>query len=293
MTYQTIIYQPGRIARVILNRPAKLNAENFTMLREMDQAFRAAVDDPDCRVIVLSGAGRVFSAGHDLTSDDQRADIERLARPLAPYDRGLLSRDIYTDSHLRWRDLPKPMIAMVHGQCIYGGWMIAAAMDFIFASEDATFVPTYGDYFTVNYDVGPRRAKELLFANRFITAQEAMAVGLVNRLYPAETLEAETLEYAERVASQDPAAARLTKFAINQAMDNAGFSVSVRAVGSSFITRAYPPAQPPGEPAPALQGTARPAGLDFGGQFKARVTQALEYFRRDQAKAAQRSNRAG
>jgi enoyl-CoA hydratase len=282
VTYQTIIYHPGRIARVILNRPDKLNAQNFTMLREMDHAFRAAVDDPACRVIVLSGEGRIFSAGHDLTSAEQRADIATLASHLEPYDRGLLSREIYTDSHLRWRDLPKPTIAMVHGQCIFGGWMIAAAMDFIFASSDAIFLPSYGDYFTVNFDVGWRKAKEILFATRFITAQEAMASGLVGQVFAPEELEQETLAYAERIAEQDPSQVRLIKFAINQAMDNMGFSTSVRAVGTSFITRQYP--SPVRDGVVAEQPAPRPAGLDPKGQFKNRVTRALEYFRRDQAK---------
>jgi enoyl-CoA hydratase/carnithine racemase len=71
MEFETIIYQPGRIARVILNRPEKLNAQNFTMLQEMDRAFCAATDDPECRVIILSGQGRIFSAGHDLSSREQ------------------------------------------------------------------------------------------------------------------------------------------------------------------------------------------------------------------------------
>ena len=282
MTYKTIIYRPGRIARVILNRPDKLNAQNFTMLREMDHAFHAAVNDPECRVIVLSGEGRFFSAGHDLTSEDQRADIATLASHLEPYDRGLLSREIYTDSHLRWRDLPKPMIAMVHGQCIFGGWMIAAAMDFIFASDDAIFLPSYGDYFTVNFDVGWRKAKEILFATRFISAQEAMATGLVGQVFPPDQLEKETLDYAERIAEQDPGQVRLIKFAINQAMDNMGFSSSVRAVGSSFITRPYPAPVRDGVAQP--QAAPRPAGLDPNGQFKSRVSRALEYFRRDRAK---------
>jgi enoyl-CoA hydratase/carnithine racemase len=181
MQLKRILYQPGPVARVILNRPEKLNAQSLGLLAEMDWAFNAAVEDPECRVIVLSGMGRSFSAGHDLSTDDQRAETRERIAGKDPFAQGLMYRDIYTDSHLRWRDLPKPTIAMVHGQCIYGGWMIAAAMDIVFAAEDALFIPTYGDYFTTAWDVGPRKAKELLFANRFITASEAMAWGFVNR----------------------------------------------------------------------------------------------------------------
>lgn len=287
MDFETLIYKPGPVARVILNRPGKLNAQNWRMLQEMEQAFDLAVDDPDCRVIVLSGEGRAFSAGHDLSSEDQHRDIAEQAQHLDPYNRGQLSRDVYTDSHLRWRDLPKPTIAMVHGQCIYGGWMIASAMDFIFAADDALFIPTYGDYFTMPYDLGPRKAKELLFANRFMTAEEALQWGFVNRTYAAADLEEETLHYAARVAEQDPQSTRLTKFAINQAMDNMGFSTHIRAVGLSFITRVYPPARNAGHPPPPPGGP-RPAGLDLGGQFKNRVRQAIDYLRQDQAREASR-----
>jgi enoyl-CoA hydratase len=274
MQLERIIYQPGRIARVILNRPDKLNAQSVGLLGEMDFAFNDAVADPACRVIVLSGNGRAFSAGHDLTSDEQIASRrERYAAAKDHFGRGLLSREIYTDSHLRWRDLPKPTIAMVQGYCIYGGWMIAAAMDIVYAAEDALFVPTYGDYFTAAWDVGPRKAKELLFGNRIITAAEAMAFGFVNRTFPASQLETETLRYAERVADQDPGNNRLVKFAINQAEDGMGFSQSVRAVGAAFITR------PAAEPAPA-----RASGTDGTNYFRRKVTEAMAYLRQDQAR---------
>ncbi len=177
MDLKTVVYRPGPVARVILNRPEKLNAQSWTLLSEMDQAFAAAVADPECRVIVLSGEGRAFSAGHDLSSDQQREDASARQGPLDPFARGLLNRDIYTDSHLRWRDLPKPTIAMVHWYCFWGGWMTATAMDIIFAADDATFLTTYGDHFTTAWDVGPRKAKEILFGNRAITADEAMAWG--------------------------------------------------------------------------------------------------------------------
>jgi enoyl-CoA hydratase len=278
MELSRIIYSPGPVARIILNRPEKLNAQSLGLLAEMDWAFNAAVADPACRVIVLSGAGRSFSGGHDLSSDEQRADTRERVEGKDPFALGLMYRDIYTDSHLRWRDLPKPTIAMVHGQCIFGGWMIAAAMDIVFAADDALFIPTYGDYFTTAWDVGPRKAKELLFANRFITAAEAMAWGFVNRTFPAADLELQTLDYAARVAEQDAGANRLVKFAINQAEDGMGFTQSVRAVGASFITRSY---RQPGQPRED-----RPTGTDLSGQFRNKVAQAMDYLRRDKDKAA-------
>jgi enoyl-CoA hydratase len=279
--FTTIIYRPGPVTRVILNRPDKRNAQSWTLLSEMDLAFGRALADPQCRVIVLSGEGPDFSAGHDLSTDQQRAAVAARQGPLDSYARGLLNREIYTDSHLRWRDLAKPTIAMVHGRCIYGGWMVAAAMDIIFAADDALFVPTYGDYFTTAWDLGPRKAKELLFANRIITAAEAMDWGFVNRVFPAHRLEAETMRYAERVAEQDPSANRLAKFAVNQAQDGMGFTASVRAVGASFISRRYETPERARDGVGAAAGSRSPrSGL--GGQFRDRVAQALAYFAEDQ-----------
>jgi enoyl-CoA hydratase len=273
--YQTIIYQPGPAARVILNRPERLNAQSWTLLAEMEDAFNTAVKDPDVRVIILSGAGRSFSAGHDLDSPEQRADQRQRNEGLDAFARTGQSRDIYVDSHLRWRDLPKPTIAMVHGYCIYGGWMIASAMDFIFAAEDALFIPTFGDYFTTSWDLGPRKAKEILYENRFMSAEEAMTWGFVNRVYPAADLERETLAYAGRVAEHDPFSTRTIKFTINQTLDTMGFTASVRSVGASFMRR---PAQPP-----------RPEGATTTpqeGRFRNLVGRAMEYLREDREKSS-------
>lgn len=127
MVYQDITYEPGPVARVILNRPHKLNAQSWNLLGEMDDAFNEAVKDPDVRIILLSGAGPAFSAGHDLDSKEQTNQRHERTEGLDGYAKSAQLFDIYTESHLRWRDLPKPTVAMVHGYCIFGGWMIAAA----------------------------------------------------------------------------------------------------------------------------------------------------------------------
>jgi len=273
MDYKTIRYESGPVARVILDRPEKLNAQSWTMLLEMDRAFNAAVSDPQTGVIILSGEGRAFSAGHDLDSEDQMADRKKLTEGLNGFAISGLSKDIYVDMHLRWRDLPKPTIAVVHGYCIYGGWMIASAMDFIFASEDALFIPTYGDYFTTSWDVGARKAKEILYENRFMTAKEAMTWGFVNRVYPAEDLEKETLKYAARVIETGQFYNRTVKFAINKTLDVMGFTASVRAVGEYFIRR--DPTQQPRQP-----GT---PPLDD--RFRNLAAEAMKYLREDQEKS--------
>jgi enoyl-CoA hydratase len=273
MNYKSIKYEPGAVARIRLNRPEKLNAQSWTMLLEMDDAFNKAVADPQCGVIILSGEGRAFSAGHDLDSPDQLADRKKRAEGLSGFSVTGLSRDLYVDMHLRWRDLPKPTIAMVHGYCIFGGWMIAAAMDFIFASEDALLIPTYGDYMTTSWDVGVRKAKEILFENTFMTAREAMQWGFVNRVYPAADLEKETLKYANRVVETGQFYCRTVKFAINQAQDMSGFSTSVRSIGEYFIRTD-----------PSQTGAGGEPGARPNSRFRNLSSRAIQYLEEDRGK---------
>lgn len=277
-TYETLVYEPGPVARVILNRPEKQNAQSWKLLREMEAAFNEAVADPACGVIVLSGSGKSFSAGHDLDSSDQTAHAREQQRELDGFARTELYRDIYIDSHLRWRNLTKPTIAMVHGYCIFGGWMIAAAMDVIIAAEDSRFIPVYGDYFTTTWDVGARKAKQILFGNKFMTAAEAMQCGFVSTVVPAADLEAETLKYAGRVAENNPVLNRRIKFAVNQTLDMMGFSTSVRALHPDFNDRLLPPLaseQSDEQQAPVEQRSVR------NGQFRDQVGRAMQYGRED------------
>jgi enoyl-CoA hydratase len=227
--YEQVRYEiDGRVARVILDRPHARNAQSRLLREEMDDAFNRAVDDHDVGVIVLSGAGESFSAGHDLGTPEEQADRER--RPYEEGMRGNYERSVSTnvDNTLRWRELPKPTIAMVHGYCIYGGWMIASAMDLIFAAEDAMFLGSNFQYFSTPWDIHPRKAKELLFEGRFIDGREAERLGLVNRVYGADQLEAETMAYAHRVAENDPFQLRMTKLAVNQAQEAQGFTGAIR-----------------------------------------------------------------
>ena len=190
----------GQVATLTLDRPRYRNAQSWQLLDELDAGFDRAVADRDVRVVVVCGEGEHFSAGHDLGTPEQIADYEQ--RGIGPVGIGEYEafRKYNLDLTLKWRNLPKPTIAMVRGYCIYGGWMIAAAMDVIFASPDARFLAGQVEYFSVPFDVGFRKAKELLFENRFIDAEEARALGFVNRVFPADQLEAETLAWASRVA---------------------------------------------------------------------------------------------
>jgi enoyl-CoA hydratase len=205
----------------------------------MDHAFECAAEDDEVRVVILSGEGEHFSAGHDLGTPEEETD--RKERGFPTEGRGIYKRmrQIYMENTMRWRNLQKPTIAMVHGYCIFGGWMIASAMDVIFASEDALFLPSQFQYFSAPWDLGPRKAKEILFEHRFITAGEALDRHFINRIYPRDELEEETLAYASRVAENDPFTVRSAKFSINHMMDTMGFTAEVEASFQTYFIRRY------------------------------------------------------
>ena len=128
---------------------------------------------------------------------------------------------------LRWRDLAKPTIAGVHGMCIYGGWMIASAMDLIVASDDARFLPAHFQYFSVPWDLGPRKTKELLWKAEFVTADDALELGFVNHVVPRAELDDAVDELAGRIARQDPFVASMIKRSVNEMQDHMGFRSAI------------------------------------------------------------------
>ena len=270
--YQFVVYEVAdKIARITLNRPEQVNVQSTALLEELDHAIDAAGADPSVRVICLFGAGRHFSAGHDLGSPEETAHREQ--HPPQDGTRGVFERNwrLYVDMHLRWRNVPKPMICAVQGYCIYGGWMVASTAEFIFAADDALFLGSAFQYFSIPYDIHHRMAKELLFQSRFIDARQAKALGLVNRVIAPERLVAETLEYAADVASNDPFDLRATKLAINQALDAQGFTAHIYNAHSTYMVRRLG-ASDPGYVLP------KPAS----GKRQPMVQVALERYQRDQ-----------
>jgi enoyl-CoA hydratase len=213
----------GPLGVITLNRPAYRNAQSYRMLDEIDQAFAVAKSDTTVRVVIVRGAGGVFSAGHDLGTPDALAYRQALgANPgIETYDQ---FKRYNLDLLLAWRNFPKPTIAMVEGYCIYAGWMLAAAMDVVFASDNAEFLAGFVEYMSIPWDIGIRRAKELCFESRFISAAEAREYGLVNRVTTPENLERETYAWARRVAENSPDALRFAKIQMNKAQDAQGFT---------------------------------------------------------------------
>ncbi len=236
MEYQQIEYETdGRIAVVRTNRPRYRNAQSRVLLEEMDHAFLRAERDPKIHVVILQGAGDHFSAGHDLGTPEQEADLEE--RPYAPGTLGHMQMtwDLFVDASLRWRDLKKPTIAEVQGYCIFGGYLIASCMDLIIAADDALFLPSHLQLFTAPWDLGIRNAKAILFENRFIPAEEAHELGLVHKVVPRDRLAEETWQQAERIAVNDLLSLRMLKQSINGAQDAMGYRTSVHTAHSNYM----------------------------------------------------------
>ena len=223
------------LALITLNRPKYRNAQSYRLLDELDAALMAADADPGVKVIVLRGSGGNFSSGHDLGTPES---LEARALAGVP-DSGIEFYENFRrynlDLTLRWRNITKPTIAMVEGFCIYGGWMIAASMDLVFAASDAKFLAGLLEYFSVPFDVGIRKAKELCFESRFITAEEGKEAGFVSRIYAPEDLERETLDYARRCAENTTTALRMSKLAINKIQDAQGYSNAMEGAFADYF----------------------------------------------------------
>jgi enoyl-CoA hydratase len=237
--WNDVLYEvQGKVALVTLARPRYRNAQSWRLLDELDAALDRACADRQVSVIIVRGEGDHFSSGHDLGTPEQVADVRARGVPAVGITEYDAFRKYNLDLTLKWRNLPKPTIAMVRGYCIYGGWMIAAAMDLVFASPDARFLAGQVEYFSIPFDVGFRKAKELLFESRLIDAEEARQLGFVNRVYAADALERETLAFAGRVAEQGYGGLRMAKLAVNKMQDLVGFSAAMEAAFADFLVTA-------------------------------------------------------
>jgi enoyl-CoA hydratase len=236
----------GAAAVVTMDRPKYRNAQNSAMTYALDAAFGRAVDDAEVKVIVLAGAGDHFSAGHDIGSPERDIDASFDRKAVLWWDHvdraGADSRfaresEVYLGMCRRWREIPKPMVAMVQGACIAGGLMLAWCADLVVAADDAFFadpVVRMGipgvEYFAHPWVMGPRFAKEFLFTGERVPAARALQWGMVNRVVPRAELEAETFALAERIATMPQFGLALTKKAVNQAEDLMGLRSGMDAV---------------------------------------------------------------
>ena len=239
MTDPVVLYETrGSVAMVTMNRPRYRNAQNVKMTYALDDAFSKAVADDSVAVIVLGGAGDHFSAGHDIGSPgrDIHQDFDRVATNWWPHAKTegaenifVREQEVYLGMCRRWRETPKPTIAMVQGACVAGALMLAWSCDLIVASDDAFFadpVLSMGipgvEYFAHPYVMNARLAKEFLFLGEKMSAARAYEIGMINRVFARDALETETHELAERIAKNPRFGLALTKKAINQAEDRMG-----------------------------------------------------------------------
>jgi enoyl-CoA hydratase len=237
--------QRGAVALVKMNRPAVRNAQNAKLTHALDAAFTRAVADDAIKVIVLAGEGNHFSAGHDIGTPER--DIHRSFPRIATMaweheDKQGAEATFVRESELylgmcrRWREIPKPTIAMVQGACIAGGLMLAWICDLIIAADDAFFadpvlkmgIPGV-EYFAHPHVMSPRMAKEFLFLGERMSAARAYEIGMINRVVPRAELEKETLAVAEKIAAMPRFGLLLAKKAINQAEDRMGLQNTMDA----------------------------------------------------------------
>jgi len=244
--YKQVIYETPaeHVARIVLNRPEKRNAQDTNMLYELNDAFDRAAQDDEVRVIILAGAGKDFSSGHDMR---ETGHLENQAqhRPVTtstafhrPGAEGRMAREeeIYVGFCERWRNIPKPTIAEVQGRCIAGGLILIWPCDLIVASEDAQFQDVTlalgiagAEYFAHPWELGPRKAKDMLFTGAPIGAEEARMLGMVNHVVPRDRLQAATLDLAVTIARQPTFALKAAKMAVNAAQDAQGRQAAMTA----------------------------------------------------------------
>ena len=235
---EVVLYEvQNQIAIVTMNRPEYNNAQNSKMSYALDKALQLACNDDDVKVIVLAGEGKHFSAGHDIGTPGRDVD-QSFERTHLWYDHVnkpggefLYAREheVYLGMCRRWRELPKPTIAMVQGACVAGGLMLAWVCDLVIADERAFFsdpVVRMGipgvEYFAHVHELNARIAKEFLFTGERMSAQRAYEMGMVNRVVPTDKLREETLAMAGRIAQMPRLGLQLTKQVINNAEDLMG-----------------------------------------------------------------------
>jgi enoyl-CoA hydratase/carnithine racemase len=235
-TFATMTFKEPEagIGLVTLNRPERLNAINPAMIEDFDSALGALAQDETIRVIILTGAGRGFCSGADLTEATASRGTEAFADP----ERFLhLAQERYAAPILGLRAIPQPVIAAVNGPAAGAGLCLALASDVRFASPSAYFIASFiniglsagelgASYFLPRL-IGLGRAAEILYTGRKVLAEEAERIGLVNRIAPPESLLETALACARQMTAKSPGALRLTKRALDRNIDAPSLAAAV------------------------------------------------------------------
>jgi len=239
-----ILYSVDRgIARITLHRPEKRNALSPELIAALRESIDRSANDPDVRVVVLTGAGRDFCSGADLAGLDQAADSGVLSH--------LATAQVMADTFLAMRRHPHPIVAAVKGRALAGGCGLATACDLILATDTAQFgYPEVKIGFVpamvmaiLRRSISEKRAFEMIATGEVMGAAEAHAIGLINRVYPEAEFDARAEEYAVALASRSPSAVTLSKRLLYH-MDGMTFEAALQAgVHGNAIARETPDAK--------------------------------------------------
>lgn len=251
MTEAVVRYEepaPG-VARIVLARADKHNAINPQMIFEVNEGFNRALADDAIKAIILAADGRNFSAGHDIadTVENYQADMQERSPRVSTWSgfqaeatHGWYAseKEGYLESARRWRNISKPTICAVQGKCIAGALIFAWVCDIIVASKDAQFsdpVVNFGvsgvEWLAHPWELGARKAKELLFTAETWTAEEAWRLGMVNHVVERDELPDFALAMAQKIAAKPAFAVKLAKEAINKTLDIQG---QMNAIDQAF-----------------------------------------------------------
>ena len=216
MSYENIaVEKDGAIGIVTLNRPQQLNALSYGLVKELALAMEALDQDPEVRVLIVTGGEKVFAAG---------ADIKEMAEA-GPFDERVQGRLAFRD---RINKISKPVVAAVSGYALGGGCELALSCDIIVASETARFgqpeinlgtIPGSGGTQRLTRLVGKYRAMEMVLIGEYVDAAEARRLGLVNKVVPVELLLEEAKAIAGKIAAKPPLAVKFVKESINKALN--------------------------------------------------------------------------
>lgn len=241
------------VATITMNRPDKANAQNEGMLDELNDRFVAAEHDDEVKVIVLRGAGKHFSAGHDLQSEvpelkeaDGSFQLHKLYRWEARK---------YFGYSWHWRNIPKPTIGAIQGKAIAGALNLIFPLDMLIAADDlqisdpVVLMAIGGvEYHGHTWEFGARRAKDMLFTQRPMYAEEAQQIGLVREVVARDDLWTRTHEVATQIAQHDAYGLAQAKRAVNQTLNAQGYYSALQSVfdvhstghGNAISVNGYP-----------------------------------------------------
>lgn len=236
MAWETVLYEEiGHVARITLNRPETHNVQSIRLISELDEATKKADAAHDIRVILLRGAGKSFSSGHDLSPPSNNASRQENEKPRRPSveDRFGAEDENYLSKCLAIRNLSKPTIAAIHGNVVVAGIMLACMCDLVIAAENTRLwnpslrhCGTGGEIMVLPFELGFRKTKEYLWTGDVIPIHEAERLGMVNRVVPDDQLDAESLKLAERIALMPPVSLGITKRSLNKMQDFMGMAMA-------------------------------------------------------------------